>query len=251
MDRFLVPRLGFALVIGLATLLIGVIVLRSPDTHANLWNGVRPGYARTPVTMVGGEVVWEIPWAQIALLLDEEVGLRGGASPMDPDRQVYLGAGCATCHGLDARGGPVGPPLAGSVPEIVERMVRDGPGGMPAYSEVQLSDADLEKLAAYLQRLETTEPSAEELAALQRLSYDPSVPLDVLLKGKAALRKSCHACHAPPTKAEILGAFATDAEVTSLVAQMVRETTLGLEDAEVIAYYMLAIRNGADPVKAP
>lgn len=253
-DRFLVPRLGFVVVIGLATLLIGVVV-RGPDTNGNLWNDAPPGYARTEVTVVGGKGVEEgrqagtaSPGPRVALALPE-VAL-GDVEPMSPGRRVYIQAGCATCHGVDALGGPVGPSLAASHPEIVKRMVRDGPGGMPAYSATSLSDADLDKLAVYLRGLETApKPGTEELARLQRIAYDPLVPVDVLLKGKAALRRSCGACHAQPTNEEIVAAFSTDAEVSSLVATMVRETNLSLEDAKLITYYMLAIRNGADPLR--
>ncbi|MBI3953069.1 MAG: cytochrome c [Chloroflexi bacterium] len=247
MDRFLVPRLGFALVIGLASVLIGVIVLRSPDTHGNLWEAPRPGYVRTDIAMLAGEDPREAPQTRSAFTL-AGVSWRGGP-PLDPGRAIYLREGCATCHGLDARGAEVGPSLAGSPPEIVTRMVRDGPKGMPAYAEAQLSAADLAKLADYLQGLKIASKSSEEVAAIQRLIYDPSVSRDELLKGKAALRRSCGACHTQPTNEEILHAFRNDAEAARLVVEMVQDTNLSIEDAKAIAHYMLAIRNGADPVK--
>lgn len=244
MDRFLVPRLGLVLVLGLATLLIGVIVLRSPDTHGNLWNRVKPGYARTTVATLGGEVAFGMPGG---LALHSPGVLWQGASPMDPGRRAYLGAGCATCHGLDATGAVVGTSLAGADPEITKNVVRNGPGGMPAFAKSQLSDDDLDKLTAYLQGLGTAMPSAGEMTTLSQLSYDPSVPLDVLLKGKAALRRSCGACHTPPSKEEMMGGF----DVGSLLATMVQQTNLSLEDAKLIGYYILAIRNGADPLAEP
>ena len=37
----------------------------------------------------------------------------------------------------------------------------------------------------------------------------------------------------------------------SLVAEMLQETNLNVDDARAIANYMLAIRNGADPITAP
>ena len=89
----------------------------------------------------------------------------------------------------------MGPSLAGIAPDVVERMVREGRGGMPLYSDRHLSAADLVDLATYLQGLEAGRPPPEEIAALQRLTYDPSTPLDALLRGKAAIRRSCGGCH--------------------------------------------------------
>ncbi len=248
MDRFFVPRLGFVAVLALATLLIG-IALRGPDTNGNLWREVPPSYTRTSVILLSGEVTQEAPPARIALSLPAVTS--GDARPMNPDRRAYVQAGCATCHGLNAEGGPVAPPLAGAVPDVVKRMVREGRGGMPVYTEKNLSDADVNRLTTYLQGLEVVRPESEQIAVLQRLTHDPAVSTDVLLRGKAAIRRSCGACHAQPGREDILKAFDSDAKAAGLVAEMVQETNLSLEDAKAIAHYMLAIRNGVDPVKQP
>lgn len=254
MDRFFIPRLGLLIVAGLATLLIGVVVLRNPDTHGNLWNQIKPGYTRTAVATLDGEVVPEIPPSRIALevprsqMSSQNLSRPGeGASPMDPGRRVYLEAGCPTCHGLDARGSVVGAALAGAIPEIAKNVVRNGPGGMPIFTKANLSDADLDSLTSYLKGLKTTGGSPEELDALKRLSFDPSVPVGVLLEGKAVLRKSCGACHAPPRKEEIRGGF----DVGSLLVEMARIPNLSPEDAKLLAYYLMAIRNDVDPVRLP
>ncbi len=256
MDRFLVPRLGLAAVIAVATVLIGIL-LRGPDTNGNLWREVPPGYTRTEVTVVGENgasmtmpVTAASPGPRIALALPE-MTFGAATTPMAPGKRVYVQAGCATCHGVDAQGGPVGPPLAGSDPKIVTRMVREGPAGMPSYTEAQLNNADMDKLVAYLQGLKTAPKlTTEELAALARLTYDPAVPTSVLLKGKADLRRSCGGCHTQPNEEEISGAFASDFDAMSTVAAMAaRKTNLNFEDARAIANYMLALRNGADPVK--
>jgi len=256
MDRFLVPRLGLAAVIAVATVLIGIL-LRGPDTNSNLWREVPPGYTRTEVTVVGENgasmtmpVTAASPGPRIALALPE-MTFGAATTPMAPGKRVYIQAGCATCHGVDAQGGPVGPPLAGSDPKIVTRMVREGPAGMPSYTEENLSGADVNRLTAYLGGLEVVRPESEQIAALQRLTHDPAVPTDVLLRGKVAIRRSCGACHSQPGREDILKAFDSDAKAAGLVAEMVQETNLSLEDAKAIAYYMLAIRNGVDPVKQP
>lgn len=240
--------LGFVLVTGLAAFLIGKIALNSPDTHAHLWETLRPEYDRTAPITVGQDVT------------DVELALKRGRSeignPMSvtPGQEIYLASGCSTCHGVDARGGPVGPSLANPFPDfpgIVKHMVREGPKGMPAYSEAHLSDADLEVMAAYLQQLAAPRPSFQEINAIQNLTWDPAVPQALVLQGKAAVRRSCGACHDQPTSEAIRHAFSSDAQATGLVTQMVRETNLSIEDARAIAYYMMAILNGADPVKQP
>jgi len=242
--RLIVPLAGSLIVVTLASVLIGVVV-RSPDTHGNLWEVVPYGYTRTTLTLVGQEV------GDVELTVDQERLQEVNRFGVELGRAVYLTRSCATCHGLDARGGPVGPSLAGSSPATVKRMVREGRGGMPAYIDAHLGEAELTALAAYLRGLEVARPNSEEIAALQRLKYDSVVPRDVLLKGKAAIRTSCGACHAQPGTEDILRAFNSDAEAARLVADMVYETNLSLEAAHAIAQYMLAIRNGADPVRVP
>lgn len=235
--------MGFALVISIASVLIGAIVLRSPDTHANLWNEVKAGYVRTDVNTVRGKISFAIPGG----IAFHNPGNFQESTVNDPGRRVYIGAGCGTCHGVDAHGGVVGTSLAGILPQTVKNVVREGPYGMPAFPKEVLSDDSLDKLATYLRGLEAAKPTADQLAALAQLTYNPSVNRELLLKGKAALRKSCGACHAPPSKAEMNGGF----DPGSLLAAMVRDTNLSPEDAKLIGYYILSIRNGVDPIKGP
>ena len=249
MDRFFVPRMGLLIVAGLATLFIGVVVLRNPDTHGNLWNQIRPGYDRTTVATLEGEVVPEIPLSRVLLEVPRaRLSAGDDVISMDPGRQAYLALGCAKCHGLDAEGGPVGPALGGADPQVAKNVLRNGPGNMPAYPEVTLRDEDLDKLAQYLNGLETQRPSPQELAsAMKELSFDPLVPRGVLLKGKTAMRKYCGACHAPPNEFQIRGGF----DMNSLMLEMAREPTLSLEEAKSIGLYMMAIRNDVRPLKLP
>ncbi len=246
MSRFLVPAAGFVVVIGIATFLIGKIVLNSPDTHAHLWETLHPGYDRTAPITVGQDV------GDVELTLKRGRSEIGNPLSLTPGQEIYLASGCSMCHGLDARGGPVGPSLAGSTLKIVGHMVRDGPGGMPAYTEAHLSDTDLAKVADYLQNLTVVRPDSAEIAAIQRLTWDLSISPSVLLQGKAAVRRSCGACHTQPTDEEIRRAFGGDFDATSLVADMAgRQTNLSLEDARAIAYYMMAVLHGVDVVNVP
>ena len=77
------------------------------------------------------------------------------------ERQVYLSAGCGTCHGENAEGTDVGPALAGHAPEQVRQQVRSPLAQMPAYSVEQLSDEDLEAIAEYIASLEPMEEHVE------------------------------------------------------------------------------------------
>ncbi|MBI2855525.1 MAG: cytochrome c [Chloroflexi bacterium] len=244
MSRFLVPAAGFVVVIGIATFLIGKIVLNSPDTHAHLWETLRPEYDRTAPITVGQEV------GDVELALTRGRSEIGNPMSVTPGQEIYLASGCSLCHGLDALGGPVGPSLAGTTLSTLEKMVRDGPGGMPAYGEAHVSDSDLAKLADHFRNLPVVEPNSAEIAAIQRLTWDPAISPSVLLQGKAAVRRSCGACHTQPTAEEIRGAFGSDFDATSLVADMAtRQTNLSLEDARAIAYYMMAVLHGVDLVK--
>lgn len=142
MSRFLVPGVLTLLIAGIGVGLIVGIVARSPETHAN----VQPtGYDRLPIAHVGETVGFP--------------GLGLAAEPADANEVergglLFLGYGCATCHGLAGSGGVIGPEL--DLPRLelwledFRAVVRAGPGGMPAFTEAFLDDEDLEALYDYL-----------------------------------------------------------------------------------------------------
>jgi ubiquinol-cytochrome c reductase cytochrome c subunit len=101
--------------------------------------------------------------SQIRALVDYVASL--GAGPAIPDVQVAgadLAQGrdlfitsCAACHGAGASGDSVGrgfvaPPLLGIDPVTVGEAIRTGPGAMPIFGPGQISDAELDSIAAYL-----------------------------------------------------------------------------------------------------
>jgi mono/diheme cytochrome c family protein len=142
MSRFFVPVVSIALISGLALGLIGGVVARSPETHSN----VRPeGFDRTPISYVGEA----IPFTGVGLA---DPGLATGADPTTRGPLLFLGYGCATCHGLTGQGGVVGPALG--LEELFlddfRPLLRSGPGGMPAFTEEILSDEDLDAIYAFL-----------------------------------------------------------------------------------------------------
>ena len=68
-----------------------------------------------------------------------------------PGKQVFAD-NCAACHGGDGEGGS-GPPLAGrqayTDPQVVVEQVRNGGGGMPAFSD-RLSARELADVSAFV-----------------------------------------------------------------------------------------------------
>ncbi len=72
-----------------------------------------------------------------------------GEPAADEGHDLYVAAGCVACHGDNAEGG-VGPALAGHTREQVFAQVRNPRGAMPAFSEEQVSNEDLEKISAYI-----------------------------------------------------------------------------------------------------
>ncbi|MBI4289487.1 MAG: cytochrome c [Chloroflexi bacterium] len=181
-NRSFVPRMGIMAVLGLATLLIGVILLRSPYTHANLSSEIDEGYSRTEVGVVAADGQTEVlrlgndsnnrVMAALApaWLMMPPAEVAASMATMDPGRRLYLDAGCAKCHGLNGQGGIVGPPLSGQDPKVIATMARVGPGGMPAFSRQQLTDSDLGEIGAYLKSLQPARP------AVVKVEPTPSEP---------------------------------------------------------------------------
>jgi ubiquinol-cytochrome c reductase cytochrome c subunit len=76
------------------------------------------------------------------------------ASDIAAGRAAYT-ATCAACHGAGGSGdavggGAVAPPLLNTPPTQVAEAVRTGPGAMPAFDEHQITNDQLEGIAAYL-----------------------------------------------------------------------------------------------------
>jgi cytochrome c553 len=135
------PILGAVMMSGLAFTLVVVIISRSPYTHGNL---SAEGYDRTDIIYVGEEHPFEGPG-----LVDPSIALTG--DPVQDGRALFFSHGCASCHGLEGQGSAVGKDLSKSDSEEISDEVRKGPKTMPAFESGVLSDADLEKLIAFLQ----------------------------------------------------------------------------------------------------
>jgi len=78
-----------------------------------------------------------------------ELALTGVAAE---GHELFEQVGCAQCHGQNAEGG-FAPGLAGRTRDQVFRQVRTPVGEMPPLSPAQVSDEDLEKIAAFIEAL--------------------------------------------------------------------------------------------------
>ena len=79
-------------------------------------------------------------------------------------QQMYVKQGCFACHGQHMEGN-LGPIIAGMPVEEVKQAVRNGfpeaETTMPAFTEEQISDKDLDILAAYINSLTTEDTGLE------------------------------------------------------------------------------------------
>lgn len=138
-------NLLFPALISSVVLIVGfsllVMVARSPYTHDNL-NGVyNLNYDRTDQILVGSPIPYE----------GIQLAVTPASDPMELGRQLFYVKGCASCHGLDGRGGIIGPSILSATVAKLRSKTKVGPQGMPAYAPDALSDEDLAAIAAFLQ----------------------------------------------------------------------------------------------------
>jgi ubiquinol-cytochrome c reductase cytochrome c subunit len=121
---------------------------------------------RMPLAAPGAPMVSRDPLfsdEQIRALVDYVASLGSGppipnvqvtGADLSKGRDLFINS-CAACHGAGAGGDAVGggyvaPPLLGVDPVTVGEAVRTGPGVMPVFSERQISEEELDAIAAYL-----------------------------------------------------------------------------------------------------
>lgn len=141
---WLVPWVTAAVVVSLGTLLL-TIGARSPYTHANFQPGPDQSYTRTEQILVGSPVPYTGPGLAQPLPTSAGPIVRGG--------ELIVGAGCASCHGLEGRGGPVAPPIIGFNAADFRAKMDKGPGGMPVFAHRALTDDELAAIEVYLKAL--------------------------------------------------------------------------------------------------
>lgn len=82
--------------------------------------------------------------------------------------EIFISKGCAACHGQNAQGSEIAPALPGHSEATVKRQVRNPRFRMPAFTESQVGDEELDAIAQYIAslpaeghaHLETTELTA-------------------------------------------------------------------------------------------
>lgn len=111
-----------------------------------------------------------VPKDQVADASQETPADEGDLSPVELGQQIYSGKGiCQTCHGPNAEGTQIAPNLADDEwlhfeepisPEKIATLVMDGvanpieyPGAMPAKGGANLSDEEVDAVAAYVYSL--------------------------------------------------------------------------------------------------
>ena len=67
--------------------------------------------------------------------------------PVEEGRRLFLSKGCAACHGQDAQGSEIAPAVPGHSEAVVKRQVRNPRLRMPAFTEDQVSNEELEAIA--------------------------------------------------------------------------------------------------------
>lgn len=134
--------------IGAAVLVIGLslltIVARSPYTHSNLNLSFDPRYTRTEQSVVGAPMLFG---GDMNMNMNMPMATN---DPIQLGKQLFVVNDCAGCHGLDGKGGIIGPSIVGITAEKLRVKTNVGPKGMPAYAPGALTDNDLAAIAAYL-----------------------------------------------------------------------------------------------------
>ncbi|MDE3076617.1 MAG: cytochrome c [Chloroflexota bacterium] len=140
----LFPRVIGAWVGLIGLLLIGVVLL-GPYTHGNLAPKPDSDYVRTLQSRIGLTGSFHGPGLAEQSAAPQGLAARG--------RELMVANGCASCHGPDGQGGPVGKPIVGFTAAELQAKATKGPGGMPAFAKGHLTDSDFAALAAYLKPL--------------------------------------------------------------------------------------------------
>ncbi len=139
--KLVIPVIAAIWVVAVPATLIGIIVF-GPYTHGNLDTGYEAAYVRTEQIVVSTPTAYEGPGLDSGVGLSDDPVMEGG--------QLLVGKGCATCHGLNGEGGPVGVPLTGVSASTMRTITSMGPHGMPRFDASMLSDRDLADIAAYI-----------------------------------------------------------------------------------------------------
>jgi len=135
MSKHPISSMGIMVAIFTGLIFIVVLILppwaspdRGPQTKLNLEAKVSQSYHRTVNALVWKEGHVDPSW-QPSNISMSTVG-----------DTAYITYGCASCHGIDAQGSASAGTVTGFDANIIRYFVRNGPGGMPAFSVQGLPD---------------------------------------------------------------------------------------------------------------
>ena len=155
MSRYIAPA-AFTLAVLIVGMTLTLVVTLRPwsstnsgyNTHLNFGDGVPDDYVRTDPTWVEDQP-GALGWSP-----------NGSAATEDEAKALFIGAGCAGCHGLEGKGGIVGPNVLAITDEDIAENVRFGPYGMPASDQTALPDDHVAILVEYLRQIAVAHPEA-------------------------------------------------------------------------------------------
>ena len=96
------------------------------------------------------------------------------AEPTSVGQALYIAKGCAACHGQNAEGSKIAPALPGHSEEMVKRQVRNPRFRMPAFTEGQVTNEELQVIALYIASLSSeghAHPETIELTAAVEMHH--------------------------------------------------------------------------------
>lgn len=154
-SRFWRSRPKMKLVLLLTSMVVLLLLLVSAGCGGEGVTGVPATAAVTPTTG---------PAAATPMAMPED---------MFDEGQAAYAKGCAVCHGQEGEGTTLAPMVAGHSISAVKIQVRKPMGTMPSFSQAQLSDAELDEVAAFLSSLGEAEASVQdwEKAAPETMHY--------------------------------------------------------------------------------
>lgn len=263
--RLAVPTVGFVLLAILSFTLIVVTVLRpwsGPDTswrtHMNLTEEPLEDFTRTIQAFVSPEgsapiLVWQLAECDG----DDE------SCAEDPAAE-WVARGCANCHGLDGAGGRVGPNVLLATVDDIRDNTRFGPGGMPAFDPVDLSDEHIALIGEYVEAVRIANPglvptptpvpptpTPTAVATVEPGSTPPTnlpsneiIVLGKLLYEETAGIEGCAACHGIDGRGQGTVSGQTAPNIRGMTRSQVRQAlgdVLDMSDIELSSEELMAI----------
>ena len=179
------PFIGVSILVVTVAVLVLQMTIRpwanddyGSETHLNTKQEL-DGYTRTELTYLGTTSDGPQGWKPSDIARSASNGdakfvesASGGLPSSSPATDaeagfaIFVGYGCASCHGLDATGTNAGPSVTGTSERRLANMLEKGPKSMPAYGESHLLGADLDLIATFLGSLTEATPTPEPLVRL-------------------------------------------------------------------------------------